>query len=172
MKCTHCNGEHPADFKFCPVTGKEMVQPFKACTNPECVDFNKHTLPPDALFCPRCGSRIESPQDKKGSQTVVNTKKKKRNSKRKTQTNRESRYSSDSYIYISNTVKEIIVKTLGVDRSEVVDSANLAIDLGADDLDLYELFRDFEGAFNIEMPDGDDFYGTVGDIIRIVQLSK
>lgn len=24
MKCTHCNGEHPADFRFCPVTGKEI----------------------------------------------------------------------------------------------------------------------------------------------------
>ena len=59
MKCTHCNGEHPADFKFCPVTGKEIEQPFKACTNPECVDFNKHTLPPDALFCPRCGIKID-----------------------------------------------------------------------------------------------------------------
>ena len=59
MKCVHCNGEHPDGFKFCPVTGKEIVQPFKACTNPECVDFNKHILPPDALFCPRCGQKID-----------------------------------------------------------------------------------------------------------------
>ena len=59
MKCVHCNGEHPDGFKFCPVTGKEIVQTFKACTNPECVDFNKHILPPDALFCPRCGIKVD-----------------------------------------------------------------------------------------------------------------
>ncbi|MBR4298527.1 MAG: zinc ribbon domain-containing protein [Bacteroidales bacterium] len=58
MTCIHCNGEHPDGFKFCPVTGKEIVQPFKACTNPECVDFEKRILPPDALFCPRCGEMI------------------------------------------------------------------------------------------------------------------
>lgn len=58
MKCNHCNGEHPDGFKFCPVTGKEIQQSFKACTNQECVDFNKHILPPDALFCPRCGWKI------------------------------------------------------------------------------------------------------------------
>ena len=24
MKCPHCGGEHPASYKFCPVTGKEI----------------------------------------------------------------------------------------------------------------------------------------------------
>ena len=65
MKCVHCNGEHPDGFKFCPVTGKEILQSFKACTNPECVDFEKHILPPDALFCPRCGSLIEGFSERK-----------------------------------------------------------------------------------------------------------
>ena len=73
MKCVHCNGEHPDGFKFCPVTGKEIVQTFKACTNPECADFEKHILPPDALFCPRCGLKIgtSSKDDNEDSLRVI-----------------------------------------------------------------------------------------------------
>lgn len=59
MKCTHCNGEHPDGYKFCPVTGKEIVQSLKACTNVECADFDKHILPAEALFCPRCGQKLD-----------------------------------------------------------------------------------------------------------------
>ena len=64
MTCIHCNGEHPDGFKFCPVTGKEILQTLKACTNPACGDFNKHVLPPDALFCPRCGQKIATQSTK------------------------------------------------------------------------------------------------------------
>ena len=59
MKCTHCNGEHPDGYKFCPVTGKEIVQSLKACTNVECADFDKHILPAEASFCPRCGQKLD-----------------------------------------------------------------------------------------------------------------
>lgn len=171
MRCVHCNGEHPDGFKFCPVTGKEMVQQFKACTNPECADFEKHILPPDALFCPRCGSRIECPQDNKGRQSVVNTKKKKRNPKKKIPTNRESQ--SSLGIYISNTVKEVISENWGLDLIDVVDSANLAIDLGADELDAFLLFRDFEKVFNVVMPDDvDPCDWNVDDIIKFIKLIK
>lgn len=58
MKCTHCNGEHPDGFKFCPVTGKEIVQSKKACTNPECIDFEKYILPFEAKYCPKCGQEV------------------------------------------------------------------------------------------------------------------
>ena len=58
MRCKHCNGEHPDDYKFCPVTGKELEQPLKACSNPNCDNFEKSILPAQAKFCPRCGQMI------------------------------------------------------------------------------------------------------------------
>lgn len=58
MKCVHCNGEHPDGFKFCPVTGKEIVQTFKACTNPECDLYGRNELPFEAKYCPKCGRII------------------------------------------------------------------------------------------------------------------
>ena len=58
MTCNHCNGEHPDDFKFCPVTGREMVQALLACTNEGCLDFGKAVLPVEAKFCPRCGQML------------------------------------------------------------------------------------------------------------------
>ena len=58
MRCKHCNREHPDDYKFCPVTGKELEQPLKACSNPNCDNFEKSILPAQAKFCPRCGQMI------------------------------------------------------------------------------------------------------------------
>ena len=60
MKCPHCGGEHPASYKFCPVTGKEIDahHGMKACSNPECPDCGKYILPAEAKFCPRCGRPI------------------------------------------------------------------------------------------------------------------
>ena len=60
MKCPHCGGEHPASYKFCPATGKEIDahHGMKACANPECPDCGKYILPAEAKFCPRCGRPI------------------------------------------------------------------------------------------------------------------
>ena len=68
MKCPHCGGEHPAEFKFCPATGKEIDahHGMKACANPECPDCGKYILPSEAKFCPRCGKEIE--EDSKQSE--------------------------------------------------------------------------------------------------------
>lgn len=54
MKCPHCNGEHPDEYQFCPMTGKEIPQ-LPACSNPDCAIFGKHILPLEAKFCPSCG---------------------------------------------------------------------------------------------------------------------
>lgn len=82
MTCIHCNGEHPDGFKFCPVTGKEIVQSMKACTNPKCVDLGKYILPVDAMFCPRCGQKISCPKLSEMSQINGRKCKNTNNSKR------------------------------------------------------------------------------------------
>ena len=60
MKCPHCSGNHPASYKFCPVTGKEIDahHGMKACSNPDCPDCGKYILPAEAKYCPRCGRPI------------------------------------------------------------------------------------------------------------------
>ena len=65
MRCNHCNGEHPDNFKFCPVTGKEIEHPMKACSNPDCDNYEKHILPVEAKFCPKCGSALTGTAIKK-----------------------------------------------------------------------------------------------------------
>lgn len=60
MKCAHCNGEHPDGLKFCPVTGNEIIQSFKSCTNPECELYGRNELPFEARYCPKCGKIISS----------------------------------------------------------------------------------------------------------------
>ena len=60
MKCPHCNGEHPDNYQFCPITGQKIEPQFKACTNEDCPDYGKYILPLDAKFCPRCGKPIQA----------------------------------------------------------------------------------------------------------------
>ena len=60
---------------------------------------------------------------------------------------------------IFERVKKIVVEQLGVEEQEVVPSANLVDDLGADSLDLVELIMSLEEEFSnppqkVEIPDG------------------
>lgn len=57
------------------------------------------------------------------------------------------------YEEIVKKVKEIIVDKLGVEESEVTESANFTNDLGADSLDTVELLMEFERVFGIKIPD-------------------
>ena len=50
-------------------------------------------------------------------------------------------------------VKGIIVDKLGVEPSEVTETANFTNDLGADSLDTVELLMEFEKVFGIKIPD-------------------
>ena len=72
---------------------------------------------------------------------------------------------------IAEDVKAIIVEKLGVDASEVTETASFTNDLGADSLDLVELIMDFEKKFDIEIPDVDagDKITTVGEAIQYIE---
>ena len=54
---------------------------------------------------------------------------------------------------IVKQVKAIIVDKLGVEPSEVTETANFTNDLGADSLDTVELLMEFEKVFGIKIPD-------------------
>ncbi len=68
-------------------------------------------------------------------------------------------------------VKRIVVEQLGVDGKDVVPSASLVDDLGADSLDLVELIMSLEEEFSnpsrkVEIPDEDaQKIATVQDVI-------
>ena len=70
---------------------------------------------------------------------------------------------------IESKVKEIIVKDLGVEESEVTREASFKDDLGADSLDCVELVIDFEHEFGIEIDDNEtENINTVGDAIDYI----
>ena len=72
---------------------------------------------------------------------------------------------------VAEQVKAIIVEKLGVDASEVVETASFTNDLGADSLDIVEIIMDFEKEFNIEISDDEagDNIQTVGDAIKFIE---
>ena len=67
-------------------------------------------------------------------------------------------------------VKAIIVDKLGVEESEVTETANFTNDLGADSLDTVELLMEFETEFGVKIPDEDAAgIATVADAINYVE---
>jgi len=74
---------------------------------------------------------------------------------------------------ISEKVKKIIVDKLGVDDSEVTESASFTDDLGADSLDTVELIMEFEKEFDISIPDEQaESIQTVGQAIEYLTSQK
>ena len=70
---------------------------------------------------------------------------------------------------IVKQVKAIIVDKLGVEESEVTETANFTNDLGADSLDTVELLMEFERVFGIKIPDEEtSTIATVQDAINKV----
>lgn len=73
---------------------------------------------------------------------------------------------------VAAKVKEIIVDKLGVDASEVTESASFTNDLGADSLDTVELIMEFEKEFGISIPDDQaEKIATVGDAISYIEAN-
>ena len=71
---------------------------------------------------------------------------------------------------IVKKVKDIIVDKLGVEESEVTETANFTNDLGADSLDTVELLMEFERVFGIKIPDEETSnIATVADAIAKVE---
>ncbi len=71
---------------------------------------------------------------------------------------------------LSQRVKDIIEKELGVEREKLTPEASFIEDLGADSLDIVELVMEFEKEFNIDIPDDDaEKLRTVGDALGYLQ---
>ena len=74
---------------------------------------------------------------------------------------------------IASRVKAIIVDKLGVDESEVKESAEFTKDLGADSLDTVELIMEFEKEFGISIPDDQaEKIKTVQDAINFIEAGQ
>lgn len=70
---------------------------------------------------------------------------------------------------VDERVKSIIVEQLGVEESQVTDTAKFVEDLGADSLDTVELVMALEEEFSIEIPDEDaEKIATVGDAVNYI----
>ena len=70
-------------------------------------------------------------------------------------------------------IKEIIGKELEIDAADVVDSASLVDDLGADSLSVMELMIAFDDEFGVEVPEEDyDKLITVGNIVEYITSNK
>ena len=71
---------------------------------------------------------------------------------------------------IAEEVKAIIVEKLGVEPSEVTDSANFTNDLGADSLDVFQIIMGIEEEFDIEIPnDAAENISTVADAVEAIK---
>mgnify|MGYP000586611399 CR=1 FL=1 len=74
---------------------------------------------------------------------------------------------------VAEKVKAIIVDKLGVDESEVTNTASFTNDLGADSLDTVELIMEFEKEFDIQIPDDKaEAIATVGDAVSFIEEAK
>ena len=66
-------------------------------------------------------------------------------------------------------VKKIVIEHLGVEADKVTEAASFIDDLGADSLDIVELFMAFEEELNVEIPDdAAEKIATVKDAIDFI----
>lgn len=62
---------------------------------------------------------------------------------------------------------KIVIEQLGVEESEITETAHIQDDLGADSLDLVELIMALEEEFEVEIPDEDaETLTTFGALIE------
>ena len=71
---------------------------------------------------------------------------------------------------LENKIKEIIIDKLGIEESEITESASFTNDLGADSLDTVELVMAFEEEFGSEISDSEaEKILTVGDAVKFIE---
>ena len=69
-----------------------------------------------------------------------------------------------------DSVKALVIETLGCEESEVTPEASLSDDLGADSLSAVEMIMALEDEFSITIPeDASRDIKTVGDMVNLVQ---
>jgi len=70
---------------------------------------------------------------------------------------------------ILTKLRPVIAEQLGVDESEVTESASFTEDLNADSLDLVELIMSLEEQFNLQISDEDaEKITTVGEAVDFI----
>ena len=70
---------------------------------------------------------------------------------------------------ILDKVKEVVMDKLGVEESQITETAHFMDDLGADSLDTVELIMQLEEEFGIEIPDEDaEKITTVGAAVEYI----
>jgi len=77
-----------------------------------------------------------------------------------------------SHDEIAEKVREALVDALGVDEDEVIPTARIQADLGAESIDFLDIVFRLEKAFNIKIPRGDLFPDTVLSSEEFVQNGK
>ncbi len=66
-------------------------------------------------------------------------------------------------------LQSILVEQLGVDASEVVETASFSEDLNADSLDLVEMIMEMEDKFGVKIPDEEaEKIVSVGDAVDYI----
>jgi len=67
------------------------------------------------------------------------------------------------------TLKEIIVEQLSVNKEDITEESKFEDDLGADSLDIVELLMALEEQFEVEIPDEDaEKIRTVGEAVSYI----
>ena len=70
-------------------------------------------------------------------------------------------------------IKKMVAENLGVEESQITESASFKDDLGADSLDLFELTMALEDEYGIEIPSEDlEKIVTVGDVVEYINAHK
>ena len=70
---------------------------------------------------------------------------------------------------VEERVKDVVARTLKVDRANVVDEARFVEDLGAESIQSIELIASFEEEFDIEMDeDAATAVKTVGGAVKFI----
>lgn len=67
-------------------------------------------------------------------------------------------------------IKKIIAEQLDLSEDEITEETNLAEDLGADSLDVFELVMAFESEYDVELPTEElEHITTVQDILDLMK---
>ena len=67
-------------------------------------------------------------------------------------------------------IKELLANQLGADEESMTMDTNIAVDLGADSLDVVELLAEIQDEFQVEIPDEEiENIKTIGDLTEYIQ---